>query len=262
MAIATRDGAVRPFERKFRFRMVEAWDIDPRARIVAGLAAQRGPVGTTLGHTFVELTLVNIHVASRTRAVIKVEWQDLIRSSAKAQLVTIRAGDRGVRPCKHETRVSVLRDRECRTMKILYGMAVLATILVRRRGELPVVGVLVAIQALRELHLVKGVLTRRKVAFFTCNAGMLSLQWIVRCRMFFHAKLRRFPAIYCMALRAFALAGPGLELTLMGIESVTVHAMRERQGALEIARSVAFAAADLDVHPQQRIFCFRMIKWR
>ena len=79
--------------------MVKASDINPGARVVAGLAAQSGPVRTPQGHAFVELPLVGIHVAGRTSAVIKVEWQDLVRSSAKAQLVTIRAGDRGVRPC-------------------------------------------------------------------------------------------------------------------------------------------------------------------
>src|SRR6267142_401356 len=139
-------------------------------------------------------------------------------------------------------------------------MTILATIQVRRRGELPVVGVLVAIQALRELHLVKGIFTRRSVAFFTGNARMLSFQRIVRIRMFFHTKLIRFPAIYCMALLAFTFAGSGLELALVGIGGVTVRALRERQGTLEIACSVAFAAADLDVHSQQRIFCFRMIE--
>lgn len=199
-------------------------------------------------------------MASCTRAVIKVERQDFVRSSGKAYLVTIRTGDRGVRPCKHETRLPVLRDRECRTMKIFYRMAVLATIQVRRRGELPVVGVLVAIQALRELHLVKGIFTCRSVAFFTGNARVLSFQRIVRIGMFFHTKLRRFPAIYCMALLAFTFAGPGLELALVGIGGVTVRALRERHGTLEITRSVAFAAADLDVHSQQRIFCFRMIE--
>jgi len=91
-----------------------------------------------------------------------------------------------------------------------------ATIQVRRRGELPVVGVLVAIQALRELHLVKGIFTRRSVAFFTGNARMLSFQRIVRIRMFFHTKLRRFPAIYSMALLAFTFAGRGLELAACG----------------------------------------------
>jgi len=109
-------------------------------------------------------------------------------------------------------------------MKIFNRMAVLATIQVRRRGELPVVGVLVAIQALRELHLVKGIFTCRSVAFFTGNARMLSFQRIVRIGMFFHTKLRRLPAIYCMALLAFTFAGPGLELALVGIGGVTVRA--------------------------------------
>jgi hypothetical protein len=260
MAIATGDAAVRPLQRKFRFRMVKAADIDPGARVVAGLAAQRGPVGTALGHAFVELTLVGILVASRTRAVIKVERQDLVRPSGKPHLMTIPAGDRGVRPCKHEARISVLRGRECRAMEILDRMAVLATILVRRRGELLVVGVLVAIQALRELHLVEGILTRRNVAFFAGNARVLSFQRIVRSRMFFHAEWRWFPAIYCMALGAFTLAYAGLELALVGIGRMAIRALRERQRALEIACRVAFAAAYLDVLPQQRIFCFRMIE--
>jgi len=39
MAIATRYAAVRPLQRKFRFRMVEASNIDPGTHVVAGLAA-------------------------------------------------------------------------------------------------------------------------------------------------------------------------------------------------------------------------------
>src|ERR1700704_3720539 len=39
MAFATRYAAVRPLQRKFRFRMVEASNIDPGTHVVAGLAA-------------------------------------------------------------------------------------------------------------------------------------------------------------------------------------------------------------------------------
>ncbi len=199
-------------------------------------------------------------MAGRTCPVIEVERQDLVRSSTQAHLVTIRAGDRHVSSCQNKTRISVLGDSERRTVKIPYGMATLATILIRRRSELPVMDVLVAIQTLREFHFVKGIFARRNMAFFTRNAGMFSFQRIVRSRMFFHAKLRGFPAADRVALRAFPLGRASLELAFMGIWRVAIRALRERQGALEIASSVALGAPDLEVHPQQRIFCFRVIE--
>ena len=91
---------------------------------------------------------------------------------------------------------------------------------------------------------------------------MLSLEWIMRRGVLFHSKLGRLPAINCVTLRAFAFAGAGLELAFMRIGSMAIRTLREFQRPLEIALGMAIDASNLQVHAQQRIFCFGMVEWR
>ena len=85
------------------------------------------------------------------------EWQNLVRSSAKACLVALRTGDGHVGSSQHEASVLVLGDGERRAMKVLHGMAILATVQVGSRGELLAMRILMAIRACGELHFVCGV---------------------------------------------------------------------------------------------------------
>lgn len=73
-------------------------------------------------------------------------------------------------------------------MKILYGVAVFAAILVRSGGELVVMGVLMAIRARRELNFIDGILACWRVALVASNGGMLSIQWIFRGGVLFYAE--------------------------------------------------------------------------
>ena len=154
VAFVARNRAMRAHERKFCFGMVKATDVDPRTRVVARFATEGGAVRALLLHAVLEFAFVGIGMAGRTGAVRKMEWQDLVGSSAEACLVAIGTGDGHVRAGQYKTSVLVLCDREGRAMKILYGVAVLAAILIRRGGELLVMRVLVAVQAGCEFYFV------------------------------------------------------------------------------------------------------------
>ncbi len=188
VAIAANDRTMRANQRKFRLRMIEAPDIDPRSRVVTSFAAQRSSVRALLRHALLELALVRIGVACRASAILKMEGQDLVGSAAQSGFMAIGAGDGDMGSGEQETRVLVLRNCKRRMMKILYGVALFAAILVGRSGELLIVRILVAIRAGREFHFVNRVFARGCVAFFASHSRMFSLQRIVGCRMFLRTK--------------------------------------------------------------------------
>ena len=136
--------------------------------------------------------------------------------------MAVRAGDGHVSPRERVAGVLVLGNGEGRAMEILYGMAILATILVGRRGKLLVMRILVTIRTRRELHLVDGVLAGRRVAFVASNGRMFALQRIMRVCVFFYAKLRWLPAIDCVALRALSFARSRLELPFVRVGGMAI----------------------------------------
>ena len=154
VAFVTRHTSMRTEQSKFCFRMVEAADVDPGSGAVAGFAAEGSPIGALLSHAVLEFTLVGIGVAGGARAVREMERQNLVRSPAEARFVALRAGDGYVSPRQHETCVLVLGNRKRRAMKVLYGVAALAPILVGSCRKLLVMRVLMAIRARREFHFV------------------------------------------------------------------------------------------------------------
>ena len=245
---------------KFRFRMVEAANVDPGACAVARFATERNSVGALLRHALLEFSLVDIFVAGGAGAVGKMERQNLVGSSGEAGFVALRAGNGHVGPGEHEACVLVLCNRERGAMKVLYGVAILATVLVRRGGELLVMRILVAIRTRSELHFVDRILTSGRVTFVTSYCGMFTFQRIVRSRVFFNAKLRWLPAFDGMAFRTLSLARPRLELTLVRIGGMAIRALSKGQLLLEIASAMAIAAGNFHMRSQQRVFRFRMVE--
>lgn len=260
VAFAASGHAMSPDQGKFCFRMVETADVDPGPCAVACFTAQRDSIGALQRHAILEFSLMGIGVAGSARAVREMERQNLVSSSAKARFVAIRAGDGHVSSGQHKACVLVLGDGERRAMKILYGVAVLAAILVWSGGKLFVMRILVTIRARRELHFVDGVLAGRGMAFVASDGRMFPLERIMRCRVFFHSKLRRLPAFDGVALRTFPLARPRLELPFVRIGSMAIRALGKGQRLLEIASGVAVAASNFQMHSQKRIFCFRMVE--
>ena len=145
---------------------------------MAGLAPQRGSIGTPLRHAFLELTAMRIGVTCRAGAILEVEWQNLVRAPAQSDFVTCRARDSRVRPGQRKTRVTVLGYRERGSVEVPDRVAILAAILIGRRDELLVVGVLVTIRARRKFHLVDRVFARGRVALFAGHGRMFPLQRI------------------------------------------------------------------------------------
>jgi len=168
--------------------MVEASNVDPRPSVVARFATQGSSIGAPLRHALLELTLVGIGVACRAGSILEVERQNFVCSSAQPGFVTLRAGYGGVGSGKHKTGVLVLRNRVCRAMKIFNGMAILATTMVGRGGELLVMRVLMTIRASCKFDLVDRIPARGRVAFVAGNRRMFSFQRIVRVCVLFHAK--------------------------------------------------------------------------
>ena len=242
MAFVACNRAMSSYQGKFRFRMVKAADVDPGPGGVAGFAAQRSAIGALLRHAVLEFALVGIGVAGGAGAVLEMERQNLVGSSSEAHFVAFRAGHGHMRPGQDKPRVLVLGNRECRAMKVLYGMAILATVLIGSGGKLFVMRVLMAIRAGREFHLVEGVFSGGRMTFVAGDGGMFSFQRIVRSRVLFHAEQRWLPALDGVALGAFSLARPRLELPLMGIGIMAIGALGEGQRLLEIACCVTVGA--------------------
>ena len=146
-------------------------------------------------------------------------------------------------------------------MKVLYGVAILAAILVGRGGELLVVRVLMAIRARRELHFVDGVLAGRRVAFVASDGRMFSLERIMRRRVLLHAKLRWLPAFDGVALRTFSLARARLELSLVRIGTCGKSRTGQRPAVFLKSPPVwQSLQPTFKCIPSERIFCFRMVE--
>ena len=260
VALSTLRGAMSPDEGKFRLRMVKASNVDPGPGAVTRFASEQGPVGTLLRHPRFEFTLMGILVTGRARAVLEMERQDSIRPCAKTRLVALGAGDSGVGPGQQKAGAVVFGDREGRTMKVLYGMTILATIPVGRVGKLLVVGVLMAVRARRELHFIDRSLPGRDVTFGTSDGGVFTLKRITGTAMCFQAELRWLPAFESVAFRTFSLARPRLKLPFMGIRGVAICALGKGQRFLEITGVVAVAATNFQMHSKKWILGFRMVE--
>ena len=162
--------------------MVEAREVFPGNRRMAGFATEKLPVRSLLPHELIELLFVRVEVAgcaSQRRPVIK-------RSRAGPQVVgdpvAIVAGDRQVTSRQRKSRRRMPGKAECRRLHSLHGVATLASVEIGRGGELPRMLIAVAVCAVLELHLVKRVfdIALRNVALRALQRGMLALQRIRR----------------------------------------------------------------------------------
>ena len=188
MTIAALDGAVRAEQREFRFRVVKTVDVRPGPHVMAGFAAEGRAVGAALRHAVLELAVMRIVVACRTGQVLEMEGQDFVGAACGAYLMAIgaRHGRMGTRQC--ETCVAMFGDGKSGTVEVQDGVTALAFIQIRRRCKLIVVGILVAIRASREFHLVNRVFPRGQMAFSAFDGDVLTLQRVIRSVVFFHAE--------------------------------------------------------------------------
>jgi len=166
------------------------------------------------------------------------------------------AGHGHVRSRKRETSLAMIGDRERGAVKVLDRVAALTPVLIRGRGKLGVVRVLVTIQTGSEFYFVPRILASRDMAFGALHSGVLTKQGVLRCRMFLHAKKRWFPTLHSVTFRAFALLGAVLKLALVRIGLMAIGAGCERQRLFEFSIHMTIAAADFCVESKQWILCF------
>ncbi len=144
--------------------MVESSDVCPGPHVVAGFASQRHAVAAPLRHAFLELAVVRIGVTRGAAHVFKMERQELVGTACRSHLVTIGAGHGGMGTRQCEASFAMLRDGKERTVKIPYGVAILAFVQIWGGGELAVMSILVTVRAERKFHLVDRALAGRKMA--------------------------------------------------------------------------------------------------
>jgi hypothetical protein len=227
VALAAANGAMHAQKREFCFGMIEAVDVRPGFCVVAGFAAERRTIGAFAGHAIVELALVWIGVAGGAGAVLKMEGENFVGAAGRADFMAIGAGDRGMCASKGKTRAAVLGDGVGSAVEIDNRVAGLAAVVVRSRGELIVVSVLVAIAAEFEFDAVDCVFSGGDVTLGAIHLDVLALQRVVRGVMLFHAEERGFPAVHGVALGAFASLRASFELALVRIGFVAVVAIYE-----------------------------------
>jgi len=152
---------VRSEQRKLRLAVVESIHVGPRPGVVASFAPKRRAVRPMPRHAVIELPMMRVFMTSGATAIFKAERQNLIRAVRHLRLVAIVAGNSRVRARKGVSRFAMFCDGIERAVKIPNGVAVFTTIIVRRTSELSVVHVFMAIDAIREFHLVNRVLASR-----------------------------------------------------------------------------------------------------
>src|ERR1700747_3132639 len=130
--------------------MVEIVRISPRPHVVASLASGRGTNCPGLGHTVLELATVGIHVTGGATQVFEMKRQYFVMASIRAFLVALIAWNYRVCALQWESRAVMHRDGKIRPVKIVDCMTRFTMVFVRCIRELPIMGVLVAILALRK----------------------------------------------------------------------------------------------------------------
>ena len=128
---------------------------------MAGFTSLRRAVGTTPRHAFVEFAMMDIGMAGGASPILEMERQDLVGPSGGANLMTIGARNGGVRPGQRKTCLAMFGDRECGAVPIQNGMTILAFVQIRGSCKLSVMGILVAVGAGCEFHLIDRVLASR-----------------------------------------------------------------------------------------------------
>lgn len=166
--------------------MIEFRQIRPGFRGVAGFAAFRLAVRAALCHVPLELIAVRIGMAAPARTILESVRNNFGGVPGLACGVALRAVNSHMRAGKRETTLLVFRDRKGRRLEAVNGMARFALSLIGRSSKLPVVDILVAVEAFRESNLVLRRSAGRNVALRALHGRVLPEQRIRGCCMSFH----------------------------------------------------------------------------
>jgi len=168
--------------------------------------------------------------------------------------VAVTAWDRDVPSSQDEMRLFVASQGEGRGLVTFKIVALVASVEIRCRRELPGMLIAVAVGAALELDFEQSIFALGNVALITLHPRMSSLQRIGRGRMVLHCELRRFPSIHGMTRGTLGAGRPLGELALVWVGFVAVHALLKSQRLFEIPTAVTLNAVDRDVLSEQRVF--------
>lgn len=132
-------------------------------------------------------------------------------------------------------------------------MALIAAVAPRRRGKLPIVFILVAIEAGCELDFVAGRLAGRSMTVGALDLGVRRDQRKLGFGVISHRVGGRNPSFNGVAAFAASFVSPRKELAAMWVGLVAVRALDMGNLRLEVGALVAGEAGNLKVLAQQRV---------
>lgn len=223
VAIDAGHGAMSSQERVRRRRVIEASDVSPCSRGMAGFALERRPIRPGFCHPLRKLPLVGIEMTTRACQISEVKRNRLGGSGGLSGLVTIRTRYGEVTAHKGKSYRVVLGQAEVGGDKSFDRMAALASVVVWRADELRLMNDLVTVVAPRELDFVLRALPHRWMTPGTGNLGVLALQRVVCGRMLCDTEFRLLEIIYRVTGLASSTILSGAKLALMRV-LVTIRA--------------------------------------
>lgn len=251
VALAAGDRPVCSEQGEFCFGVVEACHIDPRARVMAGFAAERGPIRPAPGHAVAKFSVVRVLMAGSARPIGKVKGQDFVLAMRQLRFVTFIARNSRMGTGQGKLRFLMQRDRKKTAVKILNRMTVLTAIIMGRPGELPVMRVLVTVGAIRELYLVDGFFSGGEMTLRALHRRVFAFQGVAGGLVLVYAERRRLPALDFVTFPAFTLRRASGKLPVVNI-FVAVHTIRKSQRLFEVSSGVARDAVHLGVRAKKR----------
>ena len=244
--------AVRTEQRELGLGMIEARELFPRFRSMAGLASRGRAIGARLLHALFELSFVRISVATRATQILPVINDRRLRLEIRRFLVAFGARRGNMASRQHEVRFLVLGQSERGGFVSFKVMAAFTPVEVGCRGELARVLVRMTICAAFELHLKQSVFALWDVTLRAVETRMAALQRICARSVFFDRERRRLPPVYRVARGALSCIGSIGKLAAVRIGLVAIHALLESQRFFEVPACVALRAIDAGMFPLQR----------
>ena len=237
------DSAMCSDEREGRRGMIEPGNLLPGAGRMAGFAPCQRAVGTSHVHALVKLALVRVDMTDHAGSIVKSVFHKSGRVATVYRLVAFKASNCEVSSGERKLRLIVSRQAEVGWLKPPDGMAVLASVLMRRCGELPLVYVRMAGDTKGVLYLEDRINALGDMALRTGHVSVLSFQRVVCDHMTRDSEKRRFESFYIVTIGAFAASRPMFELPSMRVRSVAVGAFLVRHWRFEIASPMTLLAS-------------------
>lgn len=259
VAINTGHGAMGPKQWERGLGMVEAREFLPGFGGMARFATCRCTVGARLLHALPELTLVRIRVAGGAGKIFKAVEGGVLCCRRRSLLMALSAGNGDMASGQDETSLPVLGQGEGGGPVAIQGVALLTAVQIRRRCELSLVFVFVAVEATGKLDLIKRFFPFGDMALRTGHAGVFGLERVSRGRVLFDPELCGLESFHGVAGRALSTVGTLEELAAVLIV-VAIHAALESQRLLEIAAAVTLQAIHALMFAQQRVLGFGVIE--